>query len=113
MQRTADFLASLDDCELSFLYAYKYSTYLPESQKLFDEELLKRRLGKIRIWDYVKKYQFNPENTGCPCCNSQKMLDADQCMICGYYMSMEEERKKSKFWKIMDVVGVILELFGH
>lgn len=113
MSRTAEFLASLNDCELSFLYAYKYTTYLPESQKLFDKELQKRRLHPLRIEDYIRKYQFNPGNISCPRCNSSKVLASTRCLICGYDVRLEEERKKSRFWKVMDVIGTVLGWFSH
>lgn len=70
MSRIADFLSSLNDVELSFLYKYKFQTYLEESQRLIEKELVKRGLDKLKIADYIKQFEFNPSNNGCPRCNS-------------------------------------------
>lgn len=45
MTRTEEFLITLSDIELAFLYHYKYLNYLPNSRKLIDQELVKRNLS--------------------------------------------------------------------
>lgn len=77
MSKIADFLSNLNDIELSFLYKYKFNTYLAESQRLIEKELAKRSLDDIKVADYIKGVEFNSSNTGCPRCNSRNIVSQD------------------------------------
>ena len=105
MSSVTVFLESISDCELAFLYAYKYETYLETPQMHVKDALLSRGLDISRIQGYIKEYTFNPANDGCPRCNSQKFLeDGIQCAICEYRITDEEERQKPDIVKITEAL---------
>lgn len=74
MSRITEFLESLNDAELSFLFKYKYPSYLDNSQIQILKEIEKRNLTPTDQENYIRKYEFNPGNTGCPRCNSAKSI---------------------------------------
>lgn len=81
-----DFLASLNDTELSFLFRYKYDTYMEPSQGLVKKEMVKRHLSEDTIDRLIEDTRDNPGNTHCPHCNSDKYVDDGKvrtCAICG------------------------------
>lgn len=71
MSRVQQFLDSLSNSELAFLYKYKYPTYLDGTQATIKAELNKRHLDDVALSNLVIDSEFNPANTGCLRCNSQ------------------------------------------
>ena len=77
MSATKSFIESLDDSEICFLARYKKNQYLPATQKLIEEELIRRRISPALIEEVIKRVsdtQFPPEEIGmrCPRCKSDK-----------------------------------------
>ena len=68
------FLKDLHDVELAFLYKYKYPGYFESSQYAVRQEIAKRGLSAEIMNKYIKQYEFNEDNTGCPRCNSKNRI---------------------------------------
>lgn len=73
MPYAEDFLSSLEDYELAFLRKYKLKSYLKPTQEKIREEIRKRRLLDRELDRMVESREHNPNNTGCPRCDSKKM----------------------------------------
>lgn len=73
MNRTDQFISSLEDCELSFLKKYKLKSYLKPTQQKILDELESRNLTSVIQEQLIRERENNTENTGCPRCNSQKI----------------------------------------
>lgn len=124
MSKTAAFLESLNDIELSFLYKYRYQSYLAHSQSLVQKEIQRRGLTDEMMDEHVILTEFNKMNTGCTRCNSSKRLtkeveryagmntdfiDSDthttdiECVVCGYtiYSGNNELTNLRRLWNII------------
>lgn len=109
MRVSVEFLESLSDSELVFLYVYKYNGYSDVYRKQVDEMLRTRGLDSLSIHKYIDEYTFNPDNTGCPRCNSKKFLyEGTQCAICDYELTEEDTHKKSGFGKMFGFLSNVL-----
>lgn len=83
MTDARSFLDSLNDCELSFVYIYRYNTYMKEcGRQLLDDEVLRRGLSNDHMRGNVQKTEFQLTNTGCVRCDSAKPLISDICQVC-------------------------------
>jgi len=73
MPQTSQYIKSLQDHELAFLKKYKLKTYLKTTQELILKEIFNRGLQDYELRKMIQEIEFNPANTGCPRCNSQKI----------------------------------------
>ena len=74
MSKAKEFIQSLSDVELSFLFKYKYGSYMIYTRKLIDEEILERRLSTSDLEDMTN----GPVAKGwdrCPRCGSKKQVN--------------------------------------
>jgi rubredoxin len=84
MSRTDQFISSLKNFELSFLRKYKLKSYLKATQYKILAEIQKRGLSEQDQNALMLALEFNPDNTGCPRCNSHKTRN-DQIDISNEY----------------------------
>lgn len=121
------FLQSLHDGEFSFVYVYKYNTYMDHGRQLLEAERLQRRLSEVQIRDYVSHTEFLLSNTGCVRCNSPKPLVKRRCMVCDHVfaanrlINLDKENKEEVlpvpnapwYYKIPATLGkVVLEVLS-
>ena len=74
MSRTDEFISSLEDFELAFLKKYKLKTYLKPTQEKVQREIERRRLFNRELDNLIEQRENNPKNTGCPRCDSNKIV---------------------------------------
>ena len=125
MTRTEEFLITLSDIELAFLYHYKYLNYLPNSRKLIDQELVKRNLSFLVLENLVNTHKplIQYPNHQCYRCGSSKLqttqedkkftsrlegidavvsnrnlkVDRIECLVCGNIL--QDDNHESNWWE--------------
>lgn len=95
------FLKSLNDCEFSFVYVYKYNTYMDHGKQLLETERLQRQLNYWQVSDYVSNTEFQLSNTGCVRCNSPKPLIKRKCVVCDHVFTPNRLIRAEKNEEIM------------
>src|SRR6056297_2981847 len=73
MSRTDQLISSLKDFELAFLKKYKLKSYLKPTQDKVIREIQRRRLFDRELEKLIQQKEYDPENTGCPRCDSHKI----------------------------------------
>jgi hypothetical protein len=73
MSRIRTYLQSLKDFELAFLSKYKLHTYMKGTRNKITQEIEERNLSNSDRDALIKSVEFNPNNEGCPRCNSSKI----------------------------------------
>ena len=124
MKRTQNFLNSLSNHELAFLYRYKYLSYLPNSRKLIDHEITQRNLSVFILENIVNSYESNVpySNHQCFRCGSLKLqiiqenkkytsrlegldayisnknpkVDRIECLVCGHVL--QDDNHETDWW---------------
>jgi len=98
MTNARTFLDSLNDCELSFVYFYRYNTYIENSgQQLLDDEISRRRLTHERVQEYIRETEYQLSNTGCVRCNSPKPLIDNVCQVCTHVFTPNRIIRPEKY----------------
>jgi rubredoxin len=82
MNRTDQFISSLEDFELAFLKKYKLKSNLKPTQDKILQEISSRRFLDRELDKMIESRENNPENTGCPRCDSNK-IRTDQIDLVG------------------------------
>jgi hypothetical protein len=107
-----DFLESLEDYELAFLYKHNLESHLEESKTYIKEFIDKKELTPIEINRLVKEYsrkKFTDSKTRCPRCHSDKIQTESHinpitnsikenficCNVCG----LSKNQIKIPIWK--------------
>ena len=127
MSRVQEFLYSLSNSELAFLYKYKYPTYFDETQATIRTEINRRQLDDHTINNLISDTEFNSANTGCLRCNSRLNVSQQveftntsrysgldglagrteytsraECAVCGYLLyDGNEGVSPVTFWKTL------------
>jgi hypothetical protein len=73
VSETTEYIKSLRVFELAFLKEYKLKTYFKPTQELIFKEIFNRGLQDYELRNMIRDIEFNPDNTGCPRCDSQKI----------------------------------------
>jgi hypothetical protein len=102
------FLDTLTDTELAFVYRNRAGMHLPETQAALQRELEKRNMSIRDVKAILKKVTFNKKNVGCARCNTQRRSGGGHCIICGWGVMEEEERRMPLWRKALRLAGSVL-----
>ena len=122
------FLDTLDEYELANFYFYKYDTFMEYSQKIIDEYFINKNISYDKIKKLTEESQQLSQSDNknhCPRCYSikkvktqelwhgtisysgalltyatgeRRMIDIEDCLICGYQFSNLNRSSKNKCW---------------